>query len=103
MVEVEIFHKENRATVFDPDKVLSKLHITRAPGGYIFFQVKVEAGKLPQELSGKYSSLQSGIKAVESYLNNKPKSRQKRSKEYRAGLEERIEKKNAAESVTESN
>lgn len=103
MVEVEIFHKENRATVFDPDKVLSKLHVTRAPGGYIFFQVQTEKGKLPQELSGKYSSLHNGISAVETYLNNRPKSRGKRSKEYLAGLEERIEKKHAAETVTESN
>ena len=104
MVEVEVFHKENRATVFDPDKVLSKLHVTRAPGGFIFFQVQVEKGKLPQELSGRYSSLYTGISAVENYLNNRPKSRQKRTVEYKEGLEKRIEKKkNAAEPVTESN
>lgn len=101
MVEVELNHEKQLADIWDEDKGLSKFHVKKSPGGYLFFHVEVEKGKVPEALSGKYTSLELGVRAVTHYLNTRPKTRGLRSQEYKEGLEERIAKKNAAKSSTE--
>jgi len=74
MVDAEINYDKKTATVTDPTKIKSNFIITTAPGGYIFYQVNVDKGSVPEELSGKYSGLDVAVKAVSKYLENKAPS-----------------------------
>lgn len=103
MVDVEYDYVQNRALVKDETKQITSLRVVKSLGGFIFYHVEVEKGKVPSELTGKFSSLQAGVKACAHYLEHRAKSQQLKRKTYRDGLEKRIEKKNAAKSNTESN
>ena len=66
---------------------------------FIFFEVHVEKGKVPGDLSGKYTSLDSAKKAIQVYLNGITPSKTVRREAFGKDYEER-KKRNATESNT---
>jgi len=73
---------ENQTCVCTSEKLLSKVFIEKELGGYRFYKLRYETGKLPKELSGRYSSIPSAQQALENYLRGRPVSKSKRVKEY---------------------
>lgn len=62
-----IDHAEQYAIISSP-KTSVKLKVYKPRGHYHFFKVQAEKGQVAGELSGYYSSLDNGIKAVLAYL-----------------------------------
>lgn len=86
----------NQRCVVTSDKLVTKIIIEKSKDGFIFFDVKMEAGTIPAELSGRYSSLKTAKKAVETYLRNKKESTAARRENFAKAREER-KKQNASE------
>lgn len=81
-MDVEFKHEAQIATVSSP-KFVKKFVVSKAAGGFIFFKVEYENGSpVPSELSGSYSSLVAGVKAVQDYIEA--------SKETQAAKNERL-------------
>ena len=74
MIDIET-DTVNQRCVIKSDKMLSEIYVEKENSGYIFFIIKFEKGKVPEELSGRYSSLEKGKQAVESYLRDKVKTK----------------------------
>jgi hypothetical protein len=89
----------NQKCVCKSDKMLSDIVIEKAKDGYIFFEVKMTKGAAPEELSGRYSSLKSAKKAVETYLRNKKETKAARRENFAKEREER-KKRDASENNT---
>jgi len=81
MIDIET-DTVNQRCVIKSDKMLTDIIVEKEVGGFIFFKVKFEKGSVPEELSGKYSTLEKGKQAVENYLRNKPKSKAVQRNEY---------------------
>lgn len=56
--------------IISSKKTTAKFNVYKPRGHYHFFKVRVDAGAVPNVLSGYYSSLDAGIKAVVSYLKD---------------------------------
>jgi len=82
-----------------PKKLVTPIHVRKSLDGFIFFEVHVEKGKVPGELSGKYTSLDSAKKAIQVYLNGITPSKTVRREAFGKDYEER-KKRNATESNT---
>jgi len=82
-----------------PEKLTTPIHVRKSIDGFIFFEVHVEKGKVPGELSGKYTSLDSAKKAIQVYLNGITPSKTVRREAFGKDYEER-KKRNATESNT---
>jgi rRNA processing protein Krr1/Pno1 len=82
-----------------PEKLTTPIHVRKSLDGFIFFEVHVEKGKVPGELSGKYTSLDSAKKAIQVYLNGITPSKTVRREAFGKDYEER-KKRNATESNT---
>lgn len=89
----------NQRCVCKSDKLVSDIIIEKSQDGFIFFEVKMTKGQVPTELSGKYSSIRSAKKAVESYLQNKKESVAARRENFAKEREER-KKRDASENNT---
>lgn len=79
----------NQRCVCKSDKLVTDIIIQKSQDGFIFFEVKLEAGSPPEELSGKYSSMKTAKKAVENYLRNKKESKAARRENFAKAREER--------------
>lgn len=81
MIDIET-DTVNQYCVIKSDKMLTNIIVEKEFAGTSFFVIRFEKGTVPEELSGKYSSLEKGKQAVESYLRNKPKSKAVQRNEY---------------------
>ena len=94
MIDIET-DTVNQRCVIKSDKMLTDIIVEKEVGGFIFFKVKFEKGSVPEELSGRYLTLEKGKQAVENYLRNKPKSKAVQRNEY---ADKREKERNAAKS-----
>jgi len=79
MVEFEENYREQTCAC-TLDRQSSKLLIEKEPGGHIFFRVKTEKGILPQQLSGRYTSMAKAKEAIELFdLSTKQTSSARRT------------------------
>lgn len=53
------------------EKMATEVIVQKRPRDHHFFEVKFTTGSVPEELSGRYSSLDVGIKAVGDYLRSR--------------------------------
>jgi hypothetical protein len=74
---------ENKYCEVTSDKMVQKIIIKKASDGFIFFDITLEKGVTPHELSGKFTSLDKAKTAVFNYLKNK-KETQAAKREYYA-------------------
>ncbi len=81
MVEF-IENTAKQTCVCKTDKLATDIHIRKSNDGFIFFEFHFEKGLVPKELSGRYSSLEKGKQAVESYLRDKVKTKALQRNEY---------------------
>lgn len=88
----------NQYCVCKSDKLLTEVYIEKEIGGYKFFQIRYEKGKVPHELSGRYTSIQAAQRDLERYLKGKPVSKTKQVREY---ADRREKERNAAKSESE--
>lgn len=93
---------ENQRCVCKTDKLTTNIIIEKEVGGYRFFVIKFEKGPIPQELSGRYTSIPKAQAGVEKYLRNKPQSVSARRKEFGEDYEKRKKAKDAAKSESKS-
>ena len=103
MVDVEFEIDRDKQTLIArcPEKLVSPIHVKKSAGGFCFFEVHLENGKVPAVLSGKYSSLSKAQEAVHKYLNTIKPSRTVRRDENTRVREER-KKQNATEPNSKS-
>lgn len=99
-VEFEIDYDNKTLKASCPEKLSTPIHVKKSPDGFIFFEVHVEKGKVPGDLSGKYTSLDNAKKAIQVYLNNIIPSKAVRREAFGKDYEER-KKRNATESNAE--
>lgn len=90
MVDAEVNYEKKTALVSCPTKSKSSFKIKTAPGGFIFYEVSATTGKVPEELSGRFSGLDVAVKAVTKHYELMPKSKavklannRKRAEEHR--------------------
>jgi len=79
----------NQTCVCKSDKYVSEIYIKKSVGGNIFFEITLEKGVTPQELSGKYSSIRKAQEALELHLRNKKITRATRTEYFNKQREER--------------
>jgi len=96
-VEFDINYDNKTLKAVCPEKLSTPIHVRKSPDGFIFFEVHVEKGKVPGDLSGKYTSLDNAKKAIQVYLNNITPSKAVRREAFGKDYEER-KKRNATES-----
>ena len=76
-------------TIIKSDKFKSEFRVTPSVGGYVFYEISMDAGKLPAELSGKYTRMKHAVDAVVDY--------ERRAKPSRAVEDAKVkERRNAA-------
>lgn len=97
MIEYE-HDTANQYCVCKSDKLLSEIYIEKEIGGYRFFVIRYQAGSVPKELAGRYTTISAAQRDIERYLRNKPVSKNKRVKEY---ADQREKERNAAKSKSE--
>jgi hypothetical protein len=90
MVDVDINYDKKTAEIACPTKSQAKFKVNTAPGGYIFYEVSISKGKVPEALAGRWSGLDVAVKAVTKYFEQmvptkmtKVKANQKRAEEHR--------------------
>lgn len=98
MIDIETDTVNQHCTI-KSDKMVSEIYVEKESGGYIFFKVRFEKGIVPEELSGRYSSLQKGKEAVETYLRNRVKTKTVQRNEY---ADQREKERNGSKSKSES-
>lgn len=103
MVEFEENPMEQTCVCRCPSKMLSPLTIRKDRSGYIFFEVVVEKGSVPRELSGKYSSMLKAKEAVSHYFRNMDETAAVRRENFAKEREERKASQNAAKPLPEGN
>jgi|TARA_B110000259_G_scaffold186839_1_gene239097 hypothetical protein len=79
----------NQRCVCKSDKFVSDIIIEKSIGGYRFFEIKFTKGVMPNELSGKYSSMKMAKIAVETYVRKKKKTKGARREYFSKAREER--------------
>lgn len=60
--------KGNLRYIVSTPKANSDFVVQKSNDGFALFDVHVTGGKVPKELSGKYTSAEKGLKAVEAYI-----------------------------------
>jgi len=81
-----------------PEKSSAVLTISPAPGGFIFYSISADVGKVAKELSGRFTSIEKAQKAIESYYHSSVQTQAAQVKE----VEARIKKRKAEENATKS-
>lgn len=66
MVDVKI-NRDQKWAILKTNKSMLEYKIVKDISGFIFFEFKVDKGTLPQELKGKYTSLDKAIEAFKAY------------------------------------
>lgn len=61
--------------ITDGTKTKSTLTVQKTRDGFAFFEVLIDKGSVPAILSGRYTTPERAIKAVEHYLKNRKVSR----------------------------
>lgn len=92
---VEHVDTEEQYAVLSSSNYSAKFTVFKPRGHYHFFKVRVEKGATPNVLSGSYSSLDNGIKAVKKYLDN--------SKETFAVKSDRLDKERKERHASKAN
>ena len=64
-------NRENQICKIDSPKMNAGVTVQKRVADHHFFEIIFGTGTTPQELQGRYSSLDKGIKAVESYLSTR--------------------------------
>lgn len=85
-----------------PEKSKATFTIQTAPGGFIFYRVISDLGKVPEDLAGKFTSIEKAQAAIRTYFNNMKPSNGVRRDEVRARIEQKKAEKNATETVAEA-
>lgn len=93
---------QNQRCVCKTDKLTTNIIIEKEVGGFRFFIIKFESGSVPQELSGRYTSILKAQSGVEKYLRNKPQSVSARRKEFGDDYEKRKKARDASKSKSKS-
>jgi hypothetical protein len=88
---------EKQTCKITSENMATAINVQKKPNDHHFFEIRFETGSVPEELSGRYSSVQAGVKAVENYLRNKRPTAAVRRDAY---TEER-KQRNATETRTE--
>lgn len=91
----------NQRCVVKSDKMVSDIIIQKDQSGFIFFEVLVSRGIIPQELAGKYTSLPKAKEAVANYLNSMKQTVAARRESFAKEREERKALKHAPVSDAE--
>jgi len=91
----------NQRCICKSDKLVSDIIIQKELGGYIFFEIKMEQGPTPNELSGKYSSLRKAKEAVAKHLLTKKDTVAARRKKFGDDFEKRKRERNASKPKSE--
>ena len=68
MVNVDINYDTKTAHVSCEQKTKQKFMIAPAPGGFIFYQIAVDSGKVHKDLAGKFSSLDKAVAFLVKHL-----------------------------------
>ena len=98
MVEYEEYPEQQLCICTTP-KFKTKIYIQKSlGGGNIFFEFKFDKGKIPQELSGRYTSIKKAQIGLEAYLRKQPKSKTVLRDER---ADKREKERNAAKSESE--
>jgi|TARA_R110002049_G_scaffold175902_1_gene343158 hypothetical protein len=82
---------------------VSEIYIKKSVGGNIFFEITLEKGVTPQELSGKYSSIRKAQEALELHLRNKKITRATRTEYFNKQREERKKVTDGSKSKSKDN
>lgn len=82
--------------VTDPDKILMNYKVTKSNDGYCFFEVRVEKGNVPKELTSRFTSLRDAEKAVVSYVSKLPRSYTMKREKIKQAVEEQKKAKETA-------
>ena len=85
-----------------PEKSKATFTIQTAPGGFIFYRVISDLGRVPEDLAGKFTSIENAQRAIRTYFNNMKPSTGVRRDEVRARIEQKKAEKNATETVAET-
>lgn len=88
----------NLTCICTSDKMSNTAKIDRIKDGFGFFQITFEKGKVPDQLSGRYSTLASAKKAFIAYEAGRGESEAVKRKYF---VEEREKRKNAAAETRE--
>jgi len=70
MVEFEEYPDKKYCICRSP-KMKTEIYIKKDNSGFIFYEISLEKGVLPADLSGKYSSMKKAKAAVTAFLNNR--------------------------------
>jgi hypothetical protein len=81
MIDIET-DTVNQYCVIRSDKMLSEVYVEKEESGYAFFRIRFEKGSVPEELSGRYTSLEKGKQAVENYIWSRKKTKAVLRNEY---------------------
>ena len=73
-INFELSEDGRQATITCPDKTKSVYSITKDLSGFIFYEIAVDKGKMPDALSGKFSSIAKAKRAIEIYLGGTKES-----------------------------
>jgi len=66
-----VYSHEEQTCVIKSDKMATEVKVQKRPADHHFFEIKFTTGTTPSELSGRYSTLDTGVKAVEGYLRGR--------------------------------
>lgn len=66
MVDVKEIHNEKKA-ILTTDKRKESFTLEKDMSGYSSFIFKVSRGKVPEQLAGRYTSIQKGVEAFEAF------------------------------------
>lgn len=99
MVDVEFIVNNDKQilTARCSEKSTTAIHVKKTPGGYKFFEIHVEKGVVPKELSGKYTSILRAKDAIQRYFNTLSPTKAVKREAFGKDFEER-KKRNATES-----
>lgn len=88
MAEAEINYDQKYA-VIKSDKFTTTFTVYKDISGHRFFEFKTSKGNLPEELKGKYSSIEKAIKGFEAYERKVKTSPRKRRDDWQKRKEEK--------------
>ena len=97
-VEFETNYDKKICTAKCPEKSMSVLTISPAPGGFIFYHITADKGPVAAELSGRYTSIEKAQQAIKSYYNKIRQTRGSQQKE----VVERMKKRKAEANGTKT-
>lgn len=78
MVEFEEY-PDKKYCICRSDKMKTNLTIRKDRSGFIFYEIVTEKGPIPEELSGKYSSMEKAKLAVTQFISNRKETQAAKS------------------------